>query len=114
MSTFGAKSTPQDAFWGAFLVLLRELLLGEEALSFLGEGDAALGHGLEVGRAGRECGTELLRVVVEADLGVGAVGVDVGLLAEGLALAAEETADVVRQDVLGVAAGGAVFFLHKQ
>lgn len=56
MSTFGAKSTPQDAFWGAFLVLRREFLLGEEALSFLGEGDVALGHGLEVGGAGRECG----------------------------------------------------------
>ena len=53
---FGAKSTPQDAFWGAFWVLLREFLVSEEALLFLGEGDAAFGHGLEVGRAGRECG----------------------------------------------------------
>ena len=109
-----SRDQPRSGSAGLIFNELCEFLLGEEALSFLGEGDVALGHGLEVGGASRECGTELLRVVVETDFGVGAVGVDVGILAEGLALAAEETADVVRQDVLGVAAGGAVFFLHKQ
>ena len=111
--TFGAKSTPQDSFWGAFLVLLGEFLLGEEARFFLGERDAALGHGLEVGRTGGEVGLPVFRVIVQAVLGGGAVGADIGLLAEGLPLFAEELADVVRQHVLRVAATATILlFSH--
>ena len=50
------KAPRKTRFGVLFWVLLREFLLGEEALSFLGEGDAAFGHGLEVGRTGGECG----------------------------------------------------------